>query len=248
EATEADTRGGQYRVGEPRELGLVANPGTPHPDVVFDQDVDARAQATGRGAQLSQVGQIIDGDHQGALAGQPCCSGDLLTPHDLVGDEDVVDPAPDHHRRLGDRRGAHAVRTAEAQLEPGRVDALVDLDVRTQPYRTGLEKIAHALEIPLHDLEVDDDAGSRELGNRPTNISEIWLDARSCLRGERPSRSREHHDATNGVEVTTCTNNSLGVYAYHLGHGMSTGGRCAGFATRGGGFGCPENRRTGGGS
>ena len=88
----------------------------------------------------------------------------LLRPSSLVGDENA---AAEIGRDLGLRYrcARQACARSSRQLPPGDLGCLVGLEMGSQAARPGREKSRHALDVPLHHGDIDDDRGGRNLSD-----------------------------------------------------------------------------------
>ena len=147
-AGEDEARGGGdlARQRQGRLSGLHA--AAAHPDVDLDEDAQRHSGRDGRVRQLAHVAGVVDGDRQRAAPGERDQAGDLERPHDLVGDEDVLDAAVSERLRLAEL-GAGDADGAGGELQLGDLDALVRLGVRAQLRRPARREVGHAADVAL---------------------------------------------------------------------------------------------------
>ena len=126
--------------------------------VALDQDAEG---PTGDGCRLRQPGngdRIVGGDGDGSGRGKRAEARELLVAEDVVGDQDVVQPAIGHHLGLAELLAGDAA-CAGALLHRRDLRVLVRLDMRPRRDAGGVAHRLHARDVVLDDVEIDHQAG-----------------------------------------------------------------------------------------
>ena len=118
----------------------------------------------------------------------------LLRSEDGVGDGDVDGPRRDEHLGFGDLRHGEA-GGPRRELERRDFGGLVGLCVRPETDAVRGDRILLASDVSLESIDVDHEAGGRELVERLT-----WLDHVAGLRSRKAVHRRSAFTSTNASE------------------------------------------------
>jgi len=125
-----------------------------HTRVHLDQDADGRPGGDCRRRQGLGIANVVDVDDHVGLAGQEGGCPPFLRVNELVRDQHVIRPRPNHDDRFPDG-GRTQPECAVFELHPGDVRALVVLDMAPQPGVQAGEPGLHVLQVRPQDVAVD---------------------------------------------------------------------------------------------
>jgi hypothetical protein len=134
-------------------------------DVDLDIAMQRPARHRGRGRQVGDHAGIVDQHADGRGLGQQGQPGDLRRRHDLIGDENIGDPRRDERGGLVHFLATDADR-ATADLGFGDIGTLVRLGMRAQGEARSAHGIRHQVEVVLECVEIDDQCGRLDRGER----------------------------------------------------------------------------------
>jgi len=131
---------------------------TVHADVELEHDADTRSGGSKRLAERPGLVGVIDGEAEVDVPAQSDCALDRPSPDDEVGDEEIAGAAGRHRLGLTELGTGQAVRT-RGELTPRDRDRAMPFDVWPPTHARVTAESRHAVDVPLHRVEVDAERG-----------------------------------------------------------------------------------------
>ena len=184
ETSKSQPVGGHHVPGEGDGLRARPNATTLHPDINFDQDVEARTDGHCRGPDGRHVLGVVDANPNLRLSRQRHEPFDLALTDDLVAYQDIRDTGMHQCFCLADLLAADS-HGASGHLLAGDRGALVSLRVRPESRARVRNPAGHGVEVALEGVEVDQQGWGVDIGERRSDHGGRWSCHR-CTSGKGP--------------------------------------------------------------
>jgi hypothetical protein len=161
DAFEAEVREFFHGLGEVEELFAGRDADAAESDVDFGDDADLDLCGAGASESWRAANALSRATVTRVRRAISMRRGELRVADDVEGDEEVVGVGADHNLGFADLGNSEA-GGAEVDLAAGHADRLVGFGVGAEVVVAGIA--GDALEVVLHDVEVDDEGGGVDFG------------------------------------------------------------------------------------